>query len=197
MLKMALPTCLQSVAPVKIKAADLKPTDKSEVCSRRSRHWTLGPEKGVRPALPDGAALHGARPKGWIDKFPAYAKLKRDRETQDARDGKPRHQARRGRHAIDDDGEFPYRGRPGCACCGDQKPVLLRRTEDCYSSMTGPPDRDSFRNIQVCMLCVVDNPEFDEMFPVGRIYRTATKEDMLKLASKFGAETACMQKRTA
>ena len=27
------------------------------------------------------------------------------------------------------------------------------------------------------------------MFPVGRIYRTATKEDMLKLASKFGAET--------
>ena len=27
------------------------------------------------------------------------------------------------------------------------------------------------------------------MFPVGRIYRTATKEDMLKLVSKFGAET--------
>ena len=30
---------------------------------------------------------------------------------------------------------------------------------------------------------------YDEMFPVGRIYRTATKEDMLKLVSKFGAET--------
>ena len=54
----------------------------------------LGSEKGVRPALPDGAALHGARPKGWIDKFPAYAELKRNREAQDARDGKPRHQAR-------------------------------------------------------------------------------------------------------
>ena len=39
MLKIALPTCLQSVAPIKIKAADLKPTDKSEVCSRRSRYW--------------------------------------------------------------------------------------------------------------------------------------------------------------
>ena len=41
MLKRALPTCLQSVAPIKIKAADLKPTDnfKSEVCSRRSRYW--------------------------------------------------------------------------------------------------------------------------------------------------------------
>ena len=39
MLKIALPTCLQSVAPIKIKAADLKPADKSEVCSRRSRHW--------------------------------------------------------------------------------------------------------------------------------------------------------------
>ena len=130
----------------------------------------LGSEKGVRPALPDGAALHGARPKGWIDKFPAYAELKRNREAQDARDGKPRHQARRGRHALDDDDEFPYRGRPGCACCGDQKPVLLRRTEDCYSSMTGPPDRDSYRNVQVCSLCVVDNTEYDEMFPVVRIF---------------------------
>ena len=49
----------------------------------------LGSEKGVRPALPDGAALHGARPKGWIDKFLAYAKLKCDREAQDARDSKP------------------------------------------------------------------------------------------------------------
>ena len=39
LLKIALPTCLQSVAPIKIKAADLKPTDKSEVCSRRSRYW--------------------------------------------------------------------------------------------------------------------------------------------------------------
>ena len=39
MLKRALPTCLQSIAPIKIKAADLKPTDKSEVCSRRSRYW--------------------------------------------------------------------------------------------------------------------------------------------------------------
>ena len=55
--------------------------------------------------------------------------------------------------------------------------------------MTGPPDRDGYRNVQVCLLCVVDTPEYDEMFPVGRIYRTATKEDMLKLFSKFGAET--------
>ena len=55
--------------------------------------------------------------------------------------------------------------------------------------MTGPPDRDGYRNVQVCLLCVVDTPEYDEMFPVGRIYRTATKEDMLKLVSKFGAET--------
>ena len=43
--------------------------------------------------------------------------------------------------------------------------------------------------MQVCLLCVVDMPKYDEMFPVGRIYRTATKEDMFKLASKFGAET--------
>ena len=55
--------------------------------------------------------------------------------------------------------------------------------------MTGPPDRDGCRHVQVCLLCVVDTPEYDEMFPVGRIYRTATKEDMLKLVSKFGAET--------
>ena len=55
--------------------------------------------------------------------------------------------------------------------------------------MTGPPDRDGCRNVQVCLLCVVDTPEYDEMFPVGRIYRTATKEDMLKLFSKFGTET--------
>ena len=54
--------------------------------------------------------------------------------------------------------------------------------------MTGPPDRDGCRNVQVCLLCVVDTPEYDEMFPVGRIYRTATQEDMLKLVSKFGAE---------
>ena len=150
----------------------------------------LGSEKGVRPALPDGAALHGARPKGWIDKFPAYAELKRNREAQDARDGKPRHQARRGRHALDDDDEFPYRGRPGCACCGDQKPVLLRRTEDCYSSMTGPPDRDSYRNVQVCSLCVVDNPEYDEMFPVVRIFarrlrRTCSSSSKIRWCSKL------------
>ena len=62
--------------------------------SEQQEESILGSEKGVRPALPDGAALHGARPKGWIEKFPAYAKLKRDREAQDARDGKPRHQAR-------------------------------------------------------------------------------------------------------
>ena len=55
--------------------------------------------------------------------------------------------------------------------------------------MTGHPDRDGCRNVQVCLLCVVDTPEYDEIFPVGRIYRTATKEDMLKLVSKFGAET--------
>ena len=145
----------------------------------------LGSEKGVRPALPDGAALHGARPKGWIDKFPAYAELKRNREAQDARDGKPRHQARRGRHALDDDDEFPYRGRPGCACCGDQRPVLLRRTEDIYSSMTGPPDRDCYRNVQVCLLCIIDNPKYKEMFPVARILRQATKADIIKLAKKF------------
>ena len=39
LLRRALLTCLQSVALIKIKAADLKLTDKSEVCSRRSQHW--------------------------------------------------------------------------------------------------------------------------------------------------------------
>ena len=61
------------------------------------------------------------------------------------------------------------RGRPGCACCGDQRPVLLRRTEDIYSSMTAPPDRDCYRNVQVCLLCIIDNPEYKEMFPVARM----------------------------
>ena len=54
--------------------------------------------------------------------------------------------------------------------------------------MTGPPERDGFRNVQVCLVCVVQPPEYDEMFPVGRIYCTATQADMLKLASEFGAE---------
>jgi hypothetical protein len=44
--------------------------------SLQQEESTLGSEEGVRPALPDGAALHGARPKGWIDKFLAYTKLK-------------------------------------------------------------------------------------------------------------------------
>ena len=53
--------------------------------------------------------------------------------------------------------------------------------------MTGPPGRDGICNAQVCLLCVLDNPEYDGMSPVGCIYRTATEADMIKLTSKFGA----------
>ena len=75
LLKRALLTCLQSGALIKIKAADLKPTDKLER-SEQQEESTLGSKKGVQLALPDGTALHGACPKGWINKFPAYTKLK-------------------------------------------------------------------------------------------------------------------------
>ena len=52
--------------------------------------------------------------------------------------------------------------------------------------MTGPPDRDSYRNVQVCSLCVVDNTEYGEMFPVVRIVRKAAMADVVKLVQKFG-----------
>ena len=51
--------------------------------------------------------------------------------------------------------------------------------------MTGPPDRDCYRNVQVCLLCIIDNPEYKEMFPVARILRQATKADIIKLVKKF------------
>ena len=51
--------------------------------------------------------------------------------------------------------------------------------------MTGPPDRDCYRNVQVCLLCIIDNPKYKEMFPVARILRQATKADITKLAKKF------------
>ena len=51
--------------------------------------------------------------------------------------------------------------------------------------MTGPPDRDCYRNVQVCLLCIIDNPEYKEMFPVARILRQATKADFVKLVGKF------------
>ena len=51
--------------------------------------------------------------------------------------------------------------------------------------MTGPPDRDCYRNVQVCLLCIMDNPEYKEMLPVARILRQATKADITKLAKKF------------
>ena len=52
--------------------------------------------------------------------------------------------------------------------------------------MTGPPDRDSYRNVQVCSLCVVDNTEYNEMFPVVRIIRKAAMADVIKLVQRFG-----------
>ena len=51
--------------------------------------------------------------------------------------------------------------------------------------MTGPPDRDCYRNVQVCLLCIIDNPKCKEMFPVARILRQATKADIIKLVKKF------------
>ena len=51
--------------------------------------------------------------------------------------------------------------------------------------MTGPPDRDCYRNVQVCLLCIIDNPEYKEMFPVARVLRQATKADIIKLVKKF------------
>ena len=53
--------------------------------------------------------------------------------------------------------------------------------------MTGPPDRDSFQNVQVCLLCDVDNTEYEDMFPVQRILRKATQAHIVKLVHKFSS----------
>ena len=52
--------------------------------------------------------------------------------------------------------------------------------------MTGPPEHNSYRNMQVCSLCVIDNTEYSEMFPMVHILRKAAMADMVKLIQKFG-----------
>ena len=65
-------------------------------------------------------------------------------------------------------------------------------SEDCYLSMTDPPERDSLRNVQVCLLCVIDNTEYRGMLPAQQILRKATRVDIVKLVKKF----RCLLKKT-
>ena len=53
--------------------------------------------------------------------------------------------------------------------------------------MTGPPERGNFRNVQVRLLCVVDNTEHEGIFPAQRILRKATRADISKLVKKFNS----------
>ena len=41
--------------------------------------------------------------------------------------------------------------------------------------------------MQVCLLCVIANTEYEEMFPVARILRKAAMAEMVKLAQKFSS----------
>ena len=56
--------------------------------------------------------------------------------------------------------------------------------------MTGPPECNSYRNVQVCSLCIINNTKYGEMFPVVRILRKAAMAGMAKLVQKFGGAEA-------
>jgi hypothetical protein len=126
-----------------------------------------------RPALPDGAALHGARPKGWIDKFPAYAKLKRDREAQEdpwfrGSDAYTRPYVPPPRsHQHNTEVDLPYARQPGrCDRCGTLHPPQVLHADTGGAHPPTPADFYS-ANKRTTLLCIdcVHGPDADPSMP--------------------------------
>ena len=136
----------------------------------------MGSKTGTQPARSEGAALHGTRPPGWIDKFPAYKKLMLERQAEKHSSQHSRNRSRGGRDksCVElDPGDFPCRGRPGCSCCGSSMPQILASKPPDYDSLTGPPIDDSYRNVYVGNCCLDARAEYRAIFKRVRIQHAA------------------------
>ena len=70
-----------------------------------------------------------------------------------------------------DPGDFPYRGRPGCSCCGDSTPADVSYAPRIYDSMHGAPLDCGYRNVYVCGKCMLKKPAYKDIFTGHRMLR--------------------------
>ena len=98
-------------------------------------------------------------PKRW-QRFAA------DRQARQAKSRESEHKAKtdpRGHQHLDP-GDFPHRGKPGCSRCGDSTPTQLCNKPKVFSTLQGPPDDDSYRNVYVCNGCMKAKAAYAEIF---------------------------------
>jgi len=98
-------------------------------------------------------------PKRW-QRFAA------DRQARQAKSRESEHKAKtdpRGHQHLDP-GDFPHRGKPGCSRCGDSTPTQLCNKPKVFSTLQGPPDDDSYRNVYVCNICMKKKAAYAEIF---------------------------------
>ena len=122
-----------------IEMADLKPAENSKVSSRRMRSWAVTGRSRWQ-----GLSWRTLQGLDWHVPSVCQAQAQlRSSGRHDQASSSPRPAcSETGMSSSTNVGEALRTARcPGCACCGDPKPVLLRRLGNYYGSMTGPSSR--------------------------------------------------------